>query len=45
MRKNVTKVFRKLHSEKFHNFYSSPNVIKRTGGWACSTHGIDEKYI
>jgi hypothetical protein len=40
--------WRRLRNEELHNYVSSNNirVIKsRKMGWACSTHGRDEKYI
>jgi hypothetical protein len=48
-RDEVTEEWRKLHSEEFHNFYSSPNIVRkiksRTMKWA--THlahmGEDKK--
>jgi hypothetical protein len=36
-RDEVAGGLRRLHSEEFHNFYSSPNII-RVGG-SCNTHG------
>jgi hypothetical protein len=37
-RDEVTGGWRKLHQEKLHNFYCSPDIIRAMGG-ACSMHG------
>jgi hypothetical protein len=52
-REEVTGVWRKLHNEKLHNLYSSPDIIRfikqRRMRWAeheaCSMHGGDEKFL
>jgi hypothetical protein len=47
-RDEVTGDWRELHNEELNNFYSPQNIIRVIKsdlelGWACSTHGDDEK--
>jgi hypothetical protein len=53
-RDEVMGEWRKLHNEKLHNLYSSPDIIKQVKssqvkandvGGACSTHGRGEKSV
>jgi hypothetical protein len=46
-REEVTREWRKLHSEKFHNLYSSPNIIRqiisRIMRWAAHVARMGEE--
>jgi hypothetical protein len=46
-RDEVTRGWRKLHEEEFHNLYCAPSIVRKEDemGGACGTHGGDEKYI
>jgi hypothetical protein len=48
-REEVIEGWRRLHIEEFHNLCALPNIIRvelEDGmGWACSTHGRDEKCV
>jgi hypothetical protein len=48
-RDDVTREWRKLHSQGLHNLYSSPDIIKQVKanevGGACGTNGRGEKSV
>jgi hypothetical protein len=41
--------WRKLHNDKLHGLYSSPNIVRviksRRMGWTCGTHGGRERCL